>query len=116
MVPPRRWCGVRACEFRNSPFGLLSERTTSFSYGDAICSGGKVEPNCKLHCGSLSGSAAGAVAVPAVGMGAAMAIPCPRNARRLDKPVPGDEFRIDHDVLPGEDVLQFSLSPTRQIC
>src|SRR5215471_9945772 len=88
MVPPSRWCGVRACELRNSPFGLLSERTTCFSYGDAICTGGKVEPNCKLHSGSLSGSAAAPVMFPAVLIAPAIAIPCPSSTRRLIKPLP----------------------------
>src|SRR5215469_15522037 len=88
MVPPSRWCGVRACELRNSPLGLLSERTTCFSYGDAICTGGKVEPNCKLHSGSLSGSAAAPVMVPAVPIAPAIAIPCPSSARRSIKPLP----------------------------
>src|SRR6476660_5326244 len=88
MVPPSRWCGVRACELRNSPFGLLSKRTTCFSYGDAICTGGKVEPNCKLHSGSVSGSAAAPVMVPAGLIAPAIAIPCLSSTRRLIKPLP----------------------------
>src|SRR5215472_9599046 len=70
-VPPSRWCGVRACELRNSPCGLLSERATSFSYFDAVCTGGMIEPNSRLHCSSLSASAAAPVAVPAATMSCA---------------------------------------------
>src|SRR5215470_10437552 len=62
-VPPSRWCGVRACELRNSPCGLLSERATSFSYFEAVCTGGMIEPNSRLHCSSLSGSAPAPVTV-----------------------------------------------------
>ena len=39
-VPPSSWCGVRACEVRNSPFGLLSARTTFFSNGEGVWTGG----------------------------------------------------------------------------
>ena len=30
-VPLSRWCGVRACWVRGSPFGLVSVRATGFS-------------------------------------------------------------------------------------
>src|SRR4029077_20224377 len=120
MVPPSRWCGVRACELRNSPFGLLSERTTSFSYGDAICTGGKVEPNSKLHCGSLSGSAAAPGMVPAVLIAPAIAIPCPSRARRLIKTLPATSscegvcprrFELIMMTSQGRDVLRIRLIP-----
>ena len=44
MVPLISWCGVRACELRNSPFGLLSARTTFFSKRDGVCNGGVTSP------------------------------------------------------------------------
>ena len=34
IVPFSRWCGVRACEVRGSPWGLLSVRATGFSNRD----------------------------------------------------------------------------------
>src|SRR6516162_1629183 len=123
MVPPSRWWGVRACELRNSPFGLLSERTTCFSYGDAICTGGKVEPNCKLHSGSLSGSAAAPVMFPAVLIAPAIAIPCPSSTRRLIKPLPATgscegvrPTRFEFVMMSSRmrDVLRILLSPIGQ--
>src|ERR1700730_12332045 len=88
MVPLSSWWGVRACELRNSPCGLLSERATSFSYFDAICTGGMIEPNSRLHCSSLSGSAAAPVMVPAAPMAPATAMPFPSKARRSIRPLP----------------------------
>src|ERR1700730_2786610 len=88
MVPLSSWWGVRACELRNSPCGLLSERATSFSYFDAVCTGGMIEPNSRLHCSSLSGSAAAPVMVPAAPMAPATAMPFPSKARRSIRPLP----------------------------
>src|ERR1700719_260361 len=87
-VPPIKWCGVRACELRNSPLGLLSARTTSFSNGDGVCTGGVIWPNSRLHGASTSGSAAALVMAPAVPTAPAMAKPLPNNARRLIRPLP----------------------------
>src|ERR1700674_3887908 len=123
MVPPSRWCGVRACELRNSPFGLLNERTTSFSYGDAVCIGGGIEPTSRLHCGSLSGSAAAPVMVPAALIAPAIAIPCPSKARRLIKPLPATgscegvrprRFELIMMSSRIRDVLRILLLPTAQ--
>jgi hypothetical protein len=36
MLPASKWWGVRACEVRGSPLGLLSVRTTFFSNRDGI--------------------------------------------------------------------------------
>src|ERR1700730_8225696 len=88
IVPPSRWCGVRAWELRNSPLGLLRVRAKSFSNGDAVCTGGMIDPNSKLHRSLFSGSAAAPVAVPAALMAPAMAMPCPSRARRLIRPLP----------------------------
>src|ERR1019366_3976712 len=123
MVPPSRWCGVRACELRNSPFGLLSERTTSFSNGDALCRGGLMEPNSRLHGGSLSGSAAAPVNVPATPMAPATAMPCPSNARRLIRPLPATgssegvrprRFELLMMSSPMRHALRIVLFPTAQ--
>ena len=81
---------MRACELRNSPLGLLSDRTTSFSNRDGVCTAGEVEPNSRLHGSSLIGSAA----APRHGAGGsaviapATAMPCPSRARRLIRPLP----------------------------
>ena len=74
IAPLSSWYGVRACEVRNSLFGLLSARTTSFSKRDGVCSGGVVSPNAWLHGSSLSGSAAAPVA-PAMPAAPASAMP-----------------------------------------
>ena len=106
-VPPKRWCGVRACELRNSPVGLLSERTTSFSKGDDVCTAGSVEPNSRLHGLSCTGSAAAPVAVPAALIAPASAMPCPSRTRRLIRPLPATLSRegARHRLL---DVLMIS--------
>src|SRR3984957_13329312 len=87
-VPLISWCGVRACELRNSPLGLLSARVTSFSNGDGVCTGGVIWPNSRLHGSSMSGSAAAPVTAPPVPTAPAMANPLPNNARRLIRPLP----------------------------
>src|SRR5215813_6948842 len=87
-VPLSRWCGVRAWELRNSPCGLLSVRATFFSYFDAVCTDGMIEPNSRLHRSSLSGSAAAPVTAPAAPTAPATAIPLPSKARRSIRPLP----------------------------
>jgi hypothetical protein len=56
-IPCSCWCGVRACELRGSPFGLLSVRTTAFSYFEGVPYAGTTVPGSLLHGASLSGSA-----------------------------------------------------------
>src|SRR5262245_33933718 len=90
-VPFSRWCGVRACELRNSPLGLLSERVTFFSNCEGVCRAGVTAPNCRLHFSSLSGSAAALVMPTPVPTAPAIAMPCPSKARRLISPLPATD-------------------------
>src|SRR4051812_22770022 len=82
-VPWSRWCGVRACDVRGSPFGLLSVRTAAFSNFDGVPYAGTSSPGSLLHGASASGSAR---AYPVIA--AASAAPPRRNARRSSNPFP----------------------------
>ena len=90
IVPWMRWCGVRACELRNSWLGLLNVRTTCFSNRDGSCRGSEIEPIVRLHGSSLSGSAAAPVpdAPTPVAAAPASTMPRPSKARRSSSPLP----------------------------
>src|ERR1041385_2936265 len=53
-VPLTRWCGVRACCVRGSPFGLVSVRTTCFSKAEGVAYSGIGIPGLVLHGASVS--------------------------------------------------------------
>src|SRR3954471_331752 len=125
IVPLSRWCGVRACELRNSPFGLLSGRVTSFSNRDGTCRAGVFPPNSRLHASSLMGSAAAPVAAPAVPMAPASAMPWPSRARRLIRPLPATgssegarprRFESLTMILPGRTVTGAPRLSARTCC
>src|SRR5438270_5562362 len=92
-VPLSRWCGVRACELRNSLLGLLSVRTTFFSNRDGVCSTGVAAPFSRLHGASLSGSAAALVSPAPADTAPANTTPPRSNARRSSRPLPATGSR-----------------------
>ena len=57
-VPLSRWCGVRACWVRGSPFGLVSVRETFFSKEDGTPYSGMGVPGLVLQGSSASCCAA----------------------------------------------------------
>ena len=58
MVPLMRWCGVRACEVRGSPLGLLSVRAIFSSKRERCWYGRLSPPGPRLQGSSASGAAA----------------------------------------------------------
>src|SRR5258706_3935502 len=90
IVPLSKWCGVRACDVRVSPLGLLKLRTTSFSNRDGVCNDGVIAHVSRLQGSSLRGSAAaliGELPTP-VDMAPARTIQRPSSARRSSRPLP----------------------------
>src|SRR5437763_13022429 len=83
IVPLRRWCGVRAWLVRGSLFGLVSVRTTLFSYFAGVPYGGIAVPGPRLQGSTGNGSAAALVSDVPVAPAAAPATanPRPRRAR-----------------------------------